>query len=75
MPSMQDLEAVTEELTRTYKMKEAFADALRAVLLFHSASPWTPDKQLRWKQLTGLDPGNVTTKAMCDHIRSLVGPS
>ncbi len=40
---------------------------LEAVLLFHSGSPWTPEKQAQWKTLTGAD--EATTKVLCDQVR------
>jgi hypothetical protein len=43
----------------------------RAVLLFFSAGPWTPERQREWKELTGHD--NATTKALGDLARKVVG--
>lgn len=45
-------------------------DLLKAVLLFHSPSPWTDSKEQHWRQLTRLSQDHgVTTKALCDQIR------
>jgi hypothetical protein len=43
------------------------ADALMLPLMFHSGRPWTAADLEEWKRITGTD--QVTTKAMCDHIR------
>jgi hypothetical protein len=48
-----------------------YRDALEAVLLFHSASPWTPEKQARWAKLTG--EAEATTRALCDAVRRALG--
>ncbi len=50
---------------------DAYRDALEAVLLFHSASPWTPEKQARWAKLTGEQ--EATTRALCDAVRRALG--
>jgi hypothetical protein len=42
----------------------------RAVLLFFSAGPWTPEHQRRWKELTGQD--NATTKVLGDLAREVL---
>lgn len=44
-------------------------DALRAVLLFHSASPWE-QQQAEWLRITGSR--EATTKVLCDHIRAVL---
>jgi hypothetical protein len=49
----------------------AHRDALEAVLLFQSASPWTPEKQARWAKLTG--EAEATTRALCDAVRRALG--
>jgi hypothetical protein len=48
-----------------------YRDALEAVLLFHSASPWTPEKRARWAKLTG--EAEATTRALCDAVRRALG--
>lgn len=45
--------------------------ALSLVLEFHSATPWTPERTEAWRTITGTD--EVTTRAMCDHIRKVLG--
>jgi hypothetical protein len=45
--------------------------ALRAVLLFHGASQWTPDVCSDWKELTGTD--EATTRTLCDTVRAALG--
>ncbi len=42
-------------------------EALRAVLLFHSATPWTPERRTEWLRITGRE--EATTKTLCDHVR------
>lgn len=42
----------------------------RAVLLFHSESPWTPEKQATWRQLTG-EP-ECTTVKLCNLARKIL---
>jgi len=44
------------------------ANALEAVLLFHSDTPWTTHKLNRWLALTGAT--DVTTKVLCDTVRT-----
>jgi len=44
--------------------------ACEATLLFHSGSPWTEEKQREWERLTGDVSHQVTTKRLCDFIRS-----
>jgi hypothetical protein len=46
-------------------------EALEAVLLFYGPSPWTGEAATRWFEITGS--GEVTTKVLCDHIRSVLG--
>ncbi len=48
-----------------------YRDALEAVLLFHSANPWTPEKRARWATLTG--EAEATTRALCDAVRRALG--
>lgn len=43
---------------------------LTAVLLFHSGSPWTPDKQAEWESAT--DQTQATTRALCDAVRNAI---
>lgn len=56
-------------------------EALELVLLFHSGGPWGDAKTDRWKAITGryrpnfgsnTDSDEVTTRAMCDHIRKVL---
>lgn len=42
-------------------------DALEAVLLFHSGSPWDDEKRARWRELTGAE--EATTAVLCDLVR------
>ena len=50
--------------------KSRFADLLKAVLLFYSASPWTQEQSTEFYRLTGLsEKRGVTTKSLCDSIR------
>jgi hypothetical protein len=42
--------------------------AVTAALLFHSDSPWTPEKRTDWRELTGSD--EATTKVLCDTLRA-----
>ena len=44
-------------------------DVIEAVLLFHSASPWTPERRARWKELTGAS--EATTRSLCDYARAV----
>lgn len=43
------------------------ADALEAVLLFHSPEPWTEEKRLKWLDLTGKS--LATEFSLCDTVR------
>jgi hypothetical protein len=43
-------------------------DALEAVLLFYSVSPWDEQKKKRWMNLTGKE--EATTKVLCDTVRA-----
>jgi hypothetical protein len=49
----------------------AAADALRAVLLFHKAGPWTLAESAEWERLTGTT--DATTKNLCDTVRAALG--
>ena len=42
----------------------------RALLLFHSPSPWHQDKQQEWERLTGTK--EATTKNLCDLARMVI---
>lgn len=44
--------------------------ALRAVLLFHSSSPWTAEKSRLWEEFTGTP--EATTKILCDTLRVIL---
>ena len=46
-------------------------EALKAVVLFHSGSPWNEAKALEWQRLTGILDG-ATTKALCGFVRSAI---
>jgi hypothetical protein len=41
----------------------------RAVLLFHSGTPWTDEKRQLWAALTGRR--EATTKVLCDVVREI----
>lgn len=43
-------------------------NACRALLLFHSSSPWTESKREEWVRLTGQD--EATTRVLCDTARA-----
>lgn len=45
-------------------------DALQAVLLFYSASPWDVAKRDRWFALTGA--AECTSRTLCDFIRQVL---
>lgn len=47
------------------------SDALEAVLLFFSGSPWDDEKKQRWLELTGEE--EATTRVLCDTARSALG--
>ena len=51
------------ELTKAEKLA-------RAVLLIHSGSQWTKDKQQLWKEYTGSD--EATFKVLCDVARAFL---
>lgn len=44
------------------------AEALHAVLLFHSGDRWDTEKNARWLLLTGSE--EATTKVLCDTVRA-----
>jgi len=46
-------------------------DVLEAVLLFHSASPWTEAKREQWLALTQTT--EATTRVLCDTVRIALG--
>lgn len=54
------------ERTRELEMEEA----LRLVLLWHSAAPWDEEKRAEWKAATGSP--DATTAVLCDHIRKVL---
>ena len=43
-------------------------EIIEAVLLFHRGGPWTEQDQARWQTIVGTP--EVTTKALCDWLRS-----
>lgn len=50
-------------------------DALQAVLLFHSASPWTEEKKYEWRRIACNLLGQnadceATTRKLCDMVRA-----
>jgi len=53
------------------KQKQALVAALEAVLLFHSASPWTEAKKTQWWNLTQTN--EATTRNLCDTVRLALG--
>jgi len=67
-------------------MEEDFTPlALEAVLLFHSGSPWTDEKRLRWTEICsavkapqvhsdwGREVGwDATTKTLCNIVRAAI---
>jgi hypothetical protein len=42
----------------------------KAALLFHSSTPWTPEKQKEWVELTGEK--DCTTKSLCNFLRRML---
>jgi len=46
-------------------------DALEAVLLFHSESPWDETKRAQWWNLT--QSNEATTRVLCDTVRIALG--
>lgn len=42
-------------------------DALEAVLLFHSASPWDDEKRKKWERYSG--GAEATTRILCSLVR------
>lgn len=46
-------------------------NALEAVLLFHSSSPWDDAKRARWRELTGSE--EATVRVLCDLARAALG--
>jgi hypothetical protein len=44
--------------------------ACEAMLLFHDAAPWLPDRQAAWERLTGQE--HATTRALCDFVRAAI---
>ena len=55
-----------EDLVRIEKLEAA----LRCVLLFYRGAYFTDSDRKEWQDVIG-DPG-VTTRAMCNHIRSVL---
>jgi hypothetical protein len=45
------------------------ADALRAVLIFHSGGDWRK-RQAEWLRMTGTR--EATTRVLCDHVRTIL---
>lgn len=58
---------------RVEKGRDRLEEALCLVLEFHNPAPWTAERRLMWKTITGSD--DASTKAMCDHIRKVLGES
>lgn len=52
-------------------MKTTPENALEAVLLFYSASPWTEAKRTQWWNLTQTN--EATTRNLCDTARYALG--
>jgi len=52
-------------------MNDAKTNALKAVLLFHSASPWDQAKSTEWWNLT--QSNEATTRVLCDTVRLALG--
>lgn len=52
-------------------MRDKLEDALEAVLLFHSGSPWTEAKKTQWWNLT--QSTDATTRTLCDTVRLALG--
>ena len=65
-----DPEEVRQELEPYIEKLET---ALQMVLLFYKASWLEPHEVVYWGQITGNSA--VTTKVLCDHIRSILGES
>lgn len=53
--------------TRAKLEQERTHNALEAVLLFHSASPWDQAKRTQWWNLTQSE--EATTRVLCDVVR------
>lgn len=51
-------------------MQSELVNALKAVLLFHSGTPWTAEKYSEWHLLIGK--AEITTKVLCDMIREVL---
>jgi hypothetical protein len=51
--------------------EQRMRDALKATLLFHSASPWTPAQHTEWFNLTQTT--EATTRNLCDAVRCALG--
>jgi hypothetical protein len=49
----------------------AMQNALSALLLFHSGTPWDDQKRALWFNLTGQQ--DATTKVLCDVARKALG--
>ena len=69
--SREKLEELTEEMARRGARSAAMANALEAVLLFHSSSPWDEDKERAWEVFTGTT--EATTRNLCDTARKALG--
>jgi hypothetical protein len=50
---------------------EPLRAALALVLMFYTVGEWSDEKKTEWKRITGND--DASTKAMCDHIRQVLG--
>lgn len=50
---------------------DALVDCCKATLLFHSGLEWTTENSKIWEVLVGNN--DVTTKSLCDAIRSVIG--
>ena len=62
---------LTLERLQLIKCVSSMAKALKLVLLFHGAAPWTEELSKQWKETTGED--DATTRVLCDHVRKVLG--
>jgi hypothetical protein len=67
MSDDRDIRRALEQAAIIAARIDRLRGALRAVLMFYSPSPWTPEMRDRWQALTGH--ADATSKNLCDVVR------
>ena len=63
----QENETLRERIGKLEAYNEHYRSALKAVLLFHSTSPWDDKKRHEWERYSG--GAEATTRILCSLVR------